>query len=244
VTSRSYLVLDIETVPDRSLPWDAAKEGFPPPTHHEIVTLGVLWLDPELTTKRLGVFGGGEEPARSRQREARLLADFVRFVGRERCHLVTYNGRSFDLPVLINRCLKHGVSFPAYFSDRDYRYRYSDLGHLDLADALTEHGATRRPSLSAAARLMGLPGKLLVDGSMIASLYDAGELETIEAHCLADVVQTAFLLLRYELLRGRLDRKGYRERARALWDAVREDERVAEVLGAADAHQVLLGEDA
>jgi len=240
VTSRSFLVLDIETVPDRSLPWDAAKDGFPPPTHHGIVALAVLWLDPDLSTKRMGVFGGADEAKRGPAREARLLADFVRFVGKQHCHLVTYNGRSFDLPVLINRCLKHGVSFPAYFSDRDYRYRYSDLGHLDLADALTEHGATRRPSLAAAAQLMGLPGKLGVDGSMIASLYDRGEIETIEAHCLADVVQTAFLLLRYELLRGRLDRATYQERATALWEAAQEDARVADVLDLADADQVLL----
>ena len=31
VELRSYLVLDIETVPDSSLRWDAARDGFPPP---------------------------------------------------------------------------------------------------------------------------------------------------------------------------------------------------------------------
>ncbi|MDH5493661.1 MAG: ribonuclease H-like domain-containing protein [Myxococcales bacterium] len=237
---RSYLVLDLETVPDRSLHWDPARDGFPPPTHHRVVTLGVIWLDPELRFRRIGVFGD-EISEDADGHEARVLGDFAGFVGRKRCHLVTYNGRTFDLPVLVNRCLKHGIPFAAYFSDRDYRYRYSDLGHLDLADVLTEHGAARRPALWSAAGLMGLPGRLAIDGSMIASLYDAGSLDQIQAHCLQDVVQTTFLLLRFELLRGRLDRETYRERATGLWDALREDDRVAVVLDSADRERVLLG---
>jgi predicted PolB exonuclease-like 3'-5' exonuclease len=239
VESRSYLVLDIETIPDPTLRWDAARDGFPPPTHHRVVTLGALWLDPELGFKRMGVFGAhaGE---RGGDPEAESLADFVRFVGREHCHLVTYNGRTFDLPVLVNRCLKHGVPFRAYFTDRTYRYRYSELGHIDLADVLTEHGAARRPAFESVARLVGLPGKLDVDGSMVASLHAEGKLDAIRTHCLQDVVQTAFLFLRFELLRGRLDVEAYRVCATGLWDAVAGDARIVPILAAADRARVCL----
>jgi predicted PolB exonuclease-like 3'-5' exonuclease len=203
------------------------------------VAIGALWLDPELGFKRMGVFGAhagerGSEP------EAKALADFVRFVGREHCHLVTYNGRTFDLPVLVNRCLGHGVSFGAYFTDRTYRYRYSELGHIDLADVLTEHGAARRPTFESVARLAGLPGMIDVDGSMVAGLYAEGKIDAIRTHCLQDVVQTAFLFLRFELLRGRLDRDGYRARAEALWAAVADDARIKPVLAAADRKRVCL----
>ena len=110
--SRSYLVLDIETVPDTQLPWDAAKDGFPPPLFHHVVALGVLWLDGDLHFKRMGVFGVRED-ASAEPAEARVLEEFAQFVGREHPHLVTYNGRGFDLPVLANRCLRHGVPFGA-----------------------------------------------------------------------------------------------------------------------------------
>ncbi|MFO0693486.1 MAG: ribonuclease H-like domain-containing protein [Polyangiales bacterium] len=243
MTERSYLVVDTETVPDPDLAWDAAREGFPPPTHHKVVALGVLWLDPDLRFRRLGVFSG--HPAEPGvDAEAAVLEDFVRFVGRERCHLVTYNGRTFDLPVLVNRCLRHGISFRAYFTDRDYRYRYSDFGHVDLADVLSEHGATRSPRLESLASTIGLPGQRKVDGSMVASLFAKGQYDAIREGCLEDVVQTAFLFLRFELLRGRLDRDGYRERAKAIWDAVQADPRAKGALSGADVSKLLLGEAA
>lgn len=239
MAERSYLVLDLETVPDPGLPWDAARDGFPPPTHHRIVALGALWLDPDVRFLRMGVFGAhkgedGGDPERS------TLEDLVRFVGRERCHLVTYNGRTFDLRVLINRCLRHGLSFRAYFTDRDYRYRYSDFGHVDLADVLSEHGAARSARLESLAATIGLPGSQRVQGSMVASLHARGDLESIRTACMEDVVQTAFLFLRFELLRGRLDRDGYRERAEALWSAVISDPRTRGALDGANEAQVLL----
>ena len=42
-----------------------------------------------------------------------------------------------------------------------------------------------------------------MDGSQIEALFNAGQMETIRNYCLCDVAQTAFLFLRYELLRGR-----------------------------------------
>lgn len=237
MSDRSYLVLDVETVPDPTLPWDAAREGFPPPTHHRIVALCVLWLDSDLTFRRVGVFGAhgvdGDE-------EARMLEDFVRFVGREHCHLVTYHGRTFDLPVLVHRCLHHGIPFATYFADRDYRYRYSDHGHIDLADVLSLHGAARSPRLEGLAATIGIPGSRRVDGSMVASLHARGEVDRIREACLEDVVQTAFLFLRFELLRGHLDREGYRARAASLLDHVAEDARTAGALEGIERERLLL----
>jgi predicted PolB exonuclease-like 3'-5' exonuclease len=237
---RSYLVLDIETVPDPNLPWDAAKDGFPPPPFHMVVALGVLWLDEALHFKKMGVFGEKKGAPGTAAPEARVLEEFARFVGDKRPHLVTYNGRTFDLPVLANRCLRHGVPFTAYYSDRDYRYRYSDLGHLDLADILTDHGAARMPKLAHVAKLVGMPGKLDVDGSMVDGLYEQGRIEEIRTYCLHDVVQTAFVFLRVELLRGRLSPDSYRERARELWDALEKEPRAEAVLEKADERRTLL----
>ena len=237
MADRSYLVLDIETVPDPTLAWDAARDGFPPPTHHRVVALCVLWLDADFTFRRLGVFGA--HPAEG-DPEAAILEDFVRFVGREHCHLITYHGRTFDLPVLVHRCLRHGIPFSAYFTDRDYRYRYSDYGHIDLADVLSLHGAARTPKLEGLSATIGLPGSRRVDGSMVASLHASGQLDRIREACLEDVVQTAFVFLRFELLRGRLDRDTYRQRATDLLAHVAADERSAGALEGMDRGRLLL----
>ena len=49
--------------------------------------------------------------------------------------------------MLALRSMRHGLSWPWYYRDRDYRYRYSEEGHLDLCDFLSDHGAARMTSL-------------------------------------------------------------------------------------------------
>ena len=235
--SRNYLVLDIETVHDPSMPWDAAVDGFPPAPFHQVVALGVLWLDPNYGFRRLGAFGPDDQAPFD---EATVLNEFAAFVGKERPHFVTYNGRGFDLPVLTLRMMRHGITFAAYYSDRDYRYRFSDQGHIDLQDVLTDYGASRRPSLDALSRLIGLPGKMDVDGSKVQAMYEAGQHQEIRDYCLHDVVQTAFVFLRSELLAGRLSQANYKRQAKGLWDALQEDARVSAVFERSDRARVLL----
>jgi hypothetical protein len=249
--SAEYLILDIETVPDTDR-WhrpDLANGGepaFPPTWAHRIIVIGCLWLGHDYRLKRFGVIGGEPvataapaappapstgSPGAADLRERALLEDFSRFVGRARSVLVTYNGRSFDLPVIVMRSLCHAIALPWYYRDRDVRYRYSAEGHLDLCDWLAEHGAARAGKLDAIARLIGLPGKLGVDGSQVEGLYRAGQLASIQSYCLADVAQTALLFLRFRLLQGQIAPETYRERTAALLDALAADGRVTEVFG-------------
>lgn len=235
----TYLVLDIETIPDAELhkPPEAApgqEKAFPPLYACKPIVIGVLWLDADLACKKMGTIGEGKD-------EAGMLADFAEFMTRRKPHLVTWNGRSFDLPVLLLRALRHGVSFPWYYQERDYRYRYSQDGHLDLCDFLADHGAARMTSLSGAARLIGLPGKDGVDGSQVEGLYHAGQLEALRQYCLSDVVQTAFVFLRYRLLIGQLDRDQYRKIAGDLLAVVEADARLARLTSAVDRERLLLG---
>jgi len=148
--------------------------------------------------------------------------------------LVTYNGRSFDLPVIALRSLCHGVSLGWYYRERNVRYRYSEEGHLDLCDWLADHGATRSGSLDAVARLIGLPGKVGIDGSQVEGLHAAGQLAAIQRYCLADVAQTALLFLRFRLLQGLLGADQYQAATGALLDAFAADGRVTEVLQGTD----------
>jgi predicted PolB exonuclease-like 3'-5' exonuclease len=228
-----YLVLDIETIPDTGR-WarpekdPGAGQPFPPTWAHRIIVMGCLWLDAEYNIKRLGVVGKSAHPGDDAG-ERELLLDFSRWVGKARPVLVTYNGRTFDLPVIALRALCHGVPLPWYYREKGVRYRYSEEGHMDLCDWLADHGATRSGSLDAIARLIGLPGKVGVDGSQVEGLFHAGQLASIQSYCLADVAQTALLFLRFRLLQGGLSPERFKARATALLDALAKDERVAEV---------------
>ncbi len=234
---RGYLVLDIETVPDGELYTPPELPGqekpFPPLYAHRPIVIGVLWLDEHYRFLRLGVIGENRS-------EAEMLSDFSQFAERERPHLVTFNGRSFDLPVIALRALRHGVPLSFYFKDRDYRYRFSDAGHIDVYDFLSEHGAARPGSLDAIARLIGLPGKVGVDGSQVEGLFHTGQIAAIKNYCLADVVQTAFVFLRYRLLQGVLERSAYQLASSALCDALSSDDRVAQVIAQIDRSRLLL----
>ena len=243
--SRSHLIFDLETVPDYELycapeAQAGTEKLIPPPYAHIPVAIGVLWLDQDYSFKRLGVVGDDKEE----QGEAAMLHDFVSFIDRHRPRLVTFNGRGFDLPVVAMRSLRHGLSLPWYYKGRDYRYRYTDEGHLDLCDFLSDHGASRYISLNIAARLIGLPGKMDVDGSQVEALHRAGQLEKIRLYCLADVVQTTFLFLRFQLLQGSLDLPKYHAAASGLLAALEEDGRMQELIELIDRPRLLLEEDA
>lgn len=251
--SPEYLILDIETVPDADR-WarpevpHGVEAPFPPAWAHRPIVIGCLLLDHAYRCKRLGVIGDGEAgeagppgAGDADARERALLLDFSRFVGRSRPVLVTYNGRAFDLPVIALRSLCHGVPLAWYYRERGVRYRFSEEGHLDLCDWLADHGATRSGSLDAVARLIGLPGKVGVDGSQVEGLYRAGQLAAIQRYCLADVAQTALLFLRFRLLQGVLDGEAYRAATEALLDALAADGRVAEVLAGVDRAHLLGG---
>ncbi len=131
--------------------------------------------------------------------------------------LVSFNGRNFDLPVLELQALRYGCQGARYFNEKyGHRYRYSQEGHYDLLDFLSNAGAYRiRGGFNLLARLIGLPGKTQIDGSMIQGLWEAGQLATVHAYCRQDVIQTYFLFLRIELMRGRLTPHAYQ----AAWEA-------------------------
>lgn len=236
-----YLVLDIETVPDARWKRPEVPHGteppFPPTWAHRIVVVGCLWLGADYRLRRMGVIGESGEGGTEAD-EQHILIELSRFVGRAKPVLVTFNGRSFDLPVIALRSLSHGVPLAWYYQERGVRYRYSEEGHIDLCDWLADHGATRSGSLDAVARLFGLPGKIGVDGSQVEGLYRAGQLPRIQAYCLSDVVQTAFVLLRFRLLQGVLAPAAYVAAAEALYEAVAAEPRVAELVASIDRGQL------
>jgi hypothetical protein len=90
------------------------------------------------------------------------------------------------------------------------------------------------------ARLCGMPGKVGVDGKDVGPLVHAGNLEAVQNYCLCDVVQTALVFLRVQLLRGELDRAQYLESATALLQMIRADARLSPLADALNERRILL----
>jgi predicted PolB exonuclease-like 3'-5' exonuclease len=234
---RSHLVLDIETVLDAELPIAEASEveRLPAPPHHQIVAIGVLWFDADYKVSRLGVIGEEKD-------EAAALRDFARFLEERKPELVTYNGRGFDMPVIAARCLRHGVPLKHYYRSRDIRYRFSAEGHLDLMDYVADFGAAKPSKLDVIAKLCGMPGKLGVAGHDVGPLVHAGRIDEVRNYCLCDVVQTAGVFLRVELLRGEIDLATYRQAMGGLIEHIRTDPRVAPVSKGLNEARLLIDE--
>jgi 3'-5' exonuclease len=234
-----YLCLDIEAVVDLSVwtPPEDEPDQFAPPYAWRPICVGLVLLDDGsagVTAKRIGAIDDADERA--------LLVRFGNAIGhleRSFC-VVTWNGRAYDLPVLMLRSARYGLSHPWYYQSRDTRYRFSEEGHLDLCDAMGDYGASRRLHLDGMARLIGLPGKFGdVTGASVGQAYAAGRLAEITSYCIADAVSTAFLWLRWRLLKGEsLD--WYQAAAGRLMHACDAEPRLTEFCARVDRRVLLL----
>ena len=238
----SYLVLDIETVPDLKLwqppkveapeeppaapapdiqpakksrakkPPKAPEDVFPPLYAHKIVAIGFTQLTDDLEVESIGCVG----TRTFGDNETDLLRAFSGYADRLKPTLVTYAGRTFDIPVINLRAIHRGV--PQGWYTGNHRHRYGDE-HIDVFDQLTEHGAVQRAgfSLDTMSTVIGLPGKGEMDGSKVKAMMAAGQAALVEAYCSCDTVRTAFLMMRIKLLRGLITIERYREAASTLF---------------------------
>jgi predicted PolB exonuclease-like 3'-5' exonuclease len=122
---------------------------------------------------------------------------------------VTFNGRSFDLPLMELAAFRYGISVPDWFAQASkLRNRYNTAAHLDLHELLTNFNATWfRGGLNLAANLLGKPGKMAVQGHMVQDLFEQGAVQRINDYCCCDVLDTYFVFLRAKLLMGQIDRQ-------------------------------------
>jgi 3'-5' exonuclease len=131
--------------------------------------------------------------------------------------LVSFNGRTFDLPLLELAAFRYGLSLPKWFSTTSKTYdqprnRYNTAAHIDLYDLLTNFGASRfNGVLNLAANILGKPGKMDVQGHMVQDLYEAGKLAEINDYCRCDVLDTYFVFLRSRVLMGMMPLDGEQE---------------------------------
>lgn len=165
--------------------------------------------------------------------EADLIQRFYEGIDRFTPTLVSWNGSGFDLPVLHYRALKHGLSAPRYwetgateqtFRWNNYLNRFHER-HTDLMDMMAGYQPRANAPLDEIATLCGFPGKMGMTGGQVHAAIQSGAFESVRDYCETDVLNTYLVWLRFQLLRGHLDRAGYARECAVVRETLRSDGR-------------------
>jgi predicted PolB exonuclease-like 3'-5' exonuclease len=212
------LVWDLETVPDaeaiarisgrREMSTEQVRQAlageFPKLPTHRIVCIGALIasrLGNVWKVESLGAPHIGERP------EQELISSFIDRIGHLKPQLITFNGDTFDLPVLRYRAMLHRVDGSGLYA-RGYFNRYGDDA-VDLCDVLASYNSRSKVSLDLLAKSMGLSGKpSSISGADVERYVSAGRIQEVADYCETDVVNTYRIWLLFERFRGRLSSEG------------------------------------
>ena len=217
---QTIIVWDLETAPDLHR-WALANDHvgksddeirealgskFPKLIYHSIVCIGAVIAHREDDHWQVDVIGA---PHIGERTEGQIIKGFVDKIADLYPQLVTFNGNSFDLPVLRYRAMINEVAAPG-LSSRPYFNRYSDDA-LDLCDALSSFTPNGKATLDEICRAMGMPGKPHdIHGGEVARYVAEGRIKEVSEYCETDVVNTYRVWLRYELFRGKLTEAVFR----------------------------------
>jgi predicted PolB exonuclease-like 3'-5' exonuclease len=175
--TNNVIIWDLDTVPDLrgfSAANDLAGKTeaeirevlgnkFPKHIYHSILCIGALVAyreDDHWIVDALGAPHIGERT------EKQLITAFCDKIAELTPQLVTFNGNSFDLPVLRYRAMINEVSAPGLFA-RPYFNRYTEDA-LDLCDVLSSFAPHTKASLNELSKIMGMPGTPdNIDGSEV-----------------------------------------------------------------------------
>jgi predicted PolB exonuclease-like 3'-5' exonuclease len=111
-----------------------------------------------------------------------------------------------------------------YKDSRDFKWnnyisRYHTR-HLDLMDLLALYQARANAPLDELAKLMGLPGKLGMDGGAVWGAWCEGKVDAIRDYCETDVVNTYLVYLRFQMMRGQMSVEEHDEEVACVRDAL------------------------
>jgi len=220
--AKNYIcVFDCETIPDANLirkiygidgsdedvsvqamalQKEASGSEFLPVMFHRVVAISAVMADEYGKFLKVSTMEGKDE------RE--IIAKFLKFINDYNPRLVSFNGRGFDLPMLMVRAMRYNLNAAAYYESENkelnknkwenYRARYSPKFHLDLLDFISDFGSVR-----------GLKLDTLCASLQVLELYYAGELDKINEYCESDVLNTYWLFLKFELLQANILQEDY-----------------------------------
>lgn len=119
--------------------------------------------------------------------EEEMLASFWRVIAATD-QVITFNGRSFDIPFLMLRSAMLKIKPTKNLLG----YRYDTKGHIDLLEQFSFYGGFRRFNLDFYCHGFGIksPKSKEVSGMEVRNLYNAGKIEEIAVYCGEDILAT------------------------------------------------------
>ena len=196
---------------------------FLPLPFHKIISLSAVICDDNCNFIKVGNY-------KESLSEQEIISDFLLFFNKRNPKLVSFNGRGFDIPLIMLRAMKYNLNASAYFEIENikhnknkwdnYRSRYSENFHIDLLDSLGSFGAVRSIRLDVLCKMANIPGKFDTNAKDIFRLYYENEMETINNYCQSDCLNTYWLFLKYLLLQDKIDTKDYASLLNVFFDKI------------------------
>lgn len=192
---------------------------------HQIVSISSVIADEYGHFIKVGNFGKTNTLVSDDNMEKSIIADFLKFINKSQPRLVSFNGRGFDVPTIMLRAMKYNLSAYAYYEQdnsafnknkwENYRQRFSERFHTDLLDSLGHFGMVRNLKLDNVCSMLNIPGKYDMSGDQVYKIfYDKSQemqarIDKIDEYCQSDVLNTYWVYLKYELLKGQITLQDY-----------------------------------
>ncbi len=180
---------------------------------------------PELTLHSIPSIPTSEEDCSERN----IIKVFLSILNKHKPQLVGYNSSGADLPILVQRTVKHGLQ-GGFLTRRpnkpwegaDFFDRRNEW-NVDLMRCVSAWGKGT-PSLHEISVVSGIPGKMDgVDGKQVAPMWLNGKLDEIVAYNECDALTTYLLWLRMAHSIEYFDSEQYEKEQRLVSDLIRKE---------------------
>jgi len=231
MSSKYLLVFDIETIPcvksarnllnlDENVSDDVVRQklidyhfnstgnAFPRQPFHQVLCISFLLCEIEYTEEGENyivkkIKTGGRSNDGIIESEAEILEQFCGFLQKYKPRIISFNGKTFDLPVIQYRSMMHKIPCQWLYS-REMAYKFNQEPHCDLIDAFSNFGSSARVKMSEVCALLGIPCKQSGSGNEVLNMYNDGKIEEICNYCEEDVICTYMLYLNYQMHNGKM----------------------------------------
>jgi predicted PolB exonuclease-like 3'-5' exonuclease len=191
--------------------------------YHKIVSLSVLHVTP--STMELITFGDNVP-------EEEIVKSFFYYLNAYAPKLVSYNGRRFDIPLLLTKALKHNIDCTGYYErtnpshkktrSTNYRTKFEEDFNIDVYESITQFNSLSGFTLDAVSKYLGLTGKPGIDGSEVYSNYLNGNKQKIQEYCESDVLSTYYTFLKFSFVSGKISIAEFESEVKRLSDYIDE----------------------